>query len=130
MTKSHRWRALLITIALVTVLSSCVSSRPQQQFAMSFLPAPLPAPIEAEKPSSISLYEHSMPNLAQKTLPQIDWPTELDSRILKADQRFEAGKKLYQRGDLDAARQEFNRAIDLLLTAPENIPNRQRLERK
>lgn len=131
MTKSHRWCAILTTIALVSVLCSCVSSRPQQQFAMSFLPAPLPAPVEAEKPSPNSmLYEHSMPNLAQKTLPQIDWPTELDSRIVKADRRFEAGKKLYQRGDLDGARQEFNRAIDLLLTAPENVPNRQKLEHK
>lgn len=131
MTQSHRWFAVLITVVLGSVLCSCVSSRPQQQFAMSFLPAPLPVAIEAEQPSQISdLYQHSMPNLALKTLPQIDWPTEVDSRIVRADRRFDAGKKLYQRGDLDGARREFNLAIDALLSAPENVPNRQKLERK
>ncbi len=99
---------------------------------MSFLPAPLPAAVETEPPppAPSGLYSHSMPNLAQRTLPNIEWPTEADSRILKADQRLEAGKKLYQAGDLDGARREFNRAVDTILTAPENIPNRQKLERK
>jgi len=95
MTQSHRWCAVLITIVLASVFCSCVSSRPQQQFAMSFLPAPLPVAIEAEQPSPISnLYQHSMPNLAQTTLPQIDWPTEVDSRIVRADRHFDAGKKI------------------------------------
>jgi len=99
---------------------------------MSFLPAALPAPVESEETSAPppSLYIDSTPNLVQKTLPQIDWPTEVDSRILRADQHFEAAKKLYQRGDLDEARREFNRAIDSLLTVPDNVPNSQKLERK
>jgi membrane-bound lytic murein transglycosylase D len=71
-----------------------------------------------------------MPNLAQRTLPQVDWPSETESRILRADQSFEKGKKLYQRGDYDAARAEFNHALDILLTASENLPNRQKIDRK
>ncbi len=128
----HRTHTVLVTIATASVLSSCAASRSQQQFAMSFLPAPLPVAAEAAPPPPppSGLYSHSMPNLAQRTLPNIEWPTETDSRILKADQRLEAGKKLYQSGDLDGARREFNRAVDTLLTAPENIPNRQKLERK
>lgn len=130
MTPSHRKYGVLLTIVLVTVLCSCASSRPQQ-FAMSFLPAALPAPVESEPPPLPSgLYANSMPNLVETSLPKIDWPTEADSRIIKADQFFDAGKKLYQAGDPDKARQEFNRAIDVLLTAPDNIPNRQKLERK
>ena len=120
MTQSHRWFSVLATIAIVSILCSCVSSRPQQQFAMSFLPAPLPAPPSADEPTLPSgLYEHSMPNLAQKTLSDIDWPGEVDSRILRAQQQFESGKKFYQRGDIAAARQQFDLAIDTLLTAPE-----------
>jgi len=131
MTQSHRWFSLLATIAIVSILCSCVSSRPQQQFAMSFLPAPLPAPAISDEPRLPSgLYEHSMPNLAQKTLSDIDWPGEVDSRILRAQQQFEAGKKFYQRGDNAAARKQFDLAIDTLLTAPENLPNRQKLERQ
>lgn len=131
MTQSHRWFSVLATTAIVSILCSCVSSRPQQQFAMSFLPAPLPAPPSADEPTLPSgLYEHSMPNLAQKTLSDIDWPGEVDSRILRAQQQFESGKKFYQRGDIAAARQQFDLAIDTLLTAPENLPNRQKLERK
>jgi len=132
MTKSHRLYAVLITIVLGSVLSGCVATRTQQPFAMSFLPAPLPAAVESNESSAStsSFYASSMPNLAQTTLPQIDWPTEADSRILKAEQRFEAGKRLYQRGDREAARLEFNRAIDDLLTAPGNMANRQKLDRK
>lgn len=132
MTASHRCYRIGITILLVSSLSGCLARRPGQQFAMSFLPAAVPAPVETEETSTPppSLYLNSTPNLVQKTLPQIDWPTEVDSRILRADQRFEAAKKLYQRGDVDGARREFNRAIDLLLTVPENVPNSPKLERK
>src|SRR5258708_35275274 len=71
-----------------------------------------------------------MPNLVKKTLPAIDWPTEADSRMIRADQRFESGKKLLQAGDTAGARREFDRAIDVLLNAPENLSNRQKLERR
>ncbi|HLJ48582.1 MAG TPA: transglycosylase SLT domain-containing protein [Bryobacteraceae bacterium] len=71
-----------------------------------------------------------MPNLVQTTLPAIDWPTEVESRIVRANERFESGKREYQRGDLEAARRDFNRALDILLTAPDNLPNRQKLERR
>src|SRR5260370_10681164 len=129
MTPSHRLSLLLITIALVSVLCSCFSTPSQPHFVMSFLPAPLPVPVKAEPaPIPASLYADSTPNLVQKTLPAIDWPTEADSRIIRADQRFETGKKLLQAGDTAGARREFDRAVDILLNAPENLPNRQKLE--
>ena len=132
MTKSHRRFAIVITVLLGFALSSCLARHPEQQFAMSFLPAPLPAPVETAESSapSPSLYLSSMPNLAQRTLPQIDFPTEVDSRILRAEQRFEAAKKLYQHGDHEASRREFNSALDILLTIPDNVPNSPKLERK
>ena len=130
MTQSHRVYGVLLLIAIVTVLCSCAASRPQQ-FAMSFLPAPVPASVVSQQVSvSSGFYEHSMPKLAQKSLREIDWPGEVDSRILKAEQHFDAGKKLYQRGDSNAARVEFDDAVEILMSAPEDLPNRQRLERK
>jgi membrane-bound lytic murein transglycosylase D len=131
MTPSHRPRIALIAIALISVLCSCVSQHSQPQLMMSFLPAPIPVPLEPEpSPIPTGLYADSMPTLVRTTLPAIDWPTEVDSRIIRADQRFEAGKKLYQLGDIEGARREFNRAVDVLLTASESLPNRQRLEHR
>ncbi len=85
MTPSHRPSLVLITIALVSVLCSCFSTTSQPHFVMSFLPAPLPVPVKAEpSPIPAGLYADSMPNLVQKTLPAIDWPTEADSRMIRA----------------------------------------------
>jgi len=50
--------------------------------------------------------------------------------MVRAQDHFDAGKRLYQSGDMAGARQEFDRAMDLLLSAPENLPDRQRLERR
>src|SRR5258708_29774058 len=128
MTPSHRPSLVLVTFALSSVLCSCFSTQSQPHFVMSFLPAPLPVPVKAEpSPIPAGLYANSMPNLVQKTLPSIDWPTEADSRIIRADQRFEGGKKLLQAGDTAGARREFDRAIDVLLSAPENHSHRHKL---
>jgi len=131
MTASHRPRIVLITIAIVSVLCSCVSQHSQQQLMISFLPAPVPVPHEAgPSPVPTTLYAGSMPTLVQTTHPFIEWPTEVDSRIIRADERFEAGKKLYQLGNVEGARQEFNRSVDVLLNASADLPNRQRLEHR
>ena len=41
---------------------------------------------------------------------------------------MEAGKRLYQMNDAAAARREFDAALDVLLSAPEALPDRPRLE--
>lgn len=55
---------------------------------------------------------------------------EADSRIQSAEQHLNAGKSLYFKGDLDAARREFDLAVDALLNAPDNLPDHRRIERK
>ena len=57
-------------------------------------------------------------------------PTQSTLRVQRADERFKAGRELYQAGDVDAARQEFDRAVDILLGTPENIPDRAKVEKK
>ena len=134
MTKSHRsWTiAVFIVVPLALPLASCISSR-QQNFSFSFLPAtPLPAgPIEEDPPNiATNLYADETPNLVRRTLALPPRIPEVDTRIVQAEDRFEAGKKFYQQGDMQSARREFNSALDVLLSAPENLPDRQRLERK
>jgi membrane-bound lytic murein transglycosylase D len=64
--------------------------------------------------------------------PKPDEPhsTDADARIRSADQHLSAGRSLYFKGNLDAARREFDLAVDALLNAPDNLPDRRRIERK
>jgi membrane-bound lytic murein transglycosylase D len=134
MTGRHRSCLLLSSsvIVLALPLASCMSSK-SQAFKLSFLPA-TPAPPEStfEEPPHIpsNLYSNETPNLVQQVLAAPPRAAEADSRIFKAEGHFETGRKLYQQGDLSGARHEFDAAIDILLSAPENMPDRQRLERR
>ena len=57
-------------------------------------------------------------------------PDPLDAYARKSDEHFVAGKRLYEAGDPAGARREFDLAMDALLSAPADIQDRQRLERK
>ncbi len=55
---------------------------------------------------------------------------ETDSRLARADARFNSGRQAYFRGDLDSARKEFDAAVDTLLAAPDSVPDHARIERR
>ena len=46
--------------------------------------------------------------------------TRSDTLLQSADWHYQAGRKLYQSGDEAGARREFDRAVDMLLSAPED----------
>jgi membrane-bound lytic murein transglycosylase D len=134
MTGSQRSRIFLssLLILLALPLASCVSGK-SQAFRLSFLPS-TPAPVESsfEEPPTIasSLYSSETPKLVQQVLATPPRTFEADNRIFKAEGHFDAGRKLYQQGDITGARHEFDAAMDVLLSAPESMPDRQRLERR
>src|SRR6202049_636716 len=134
MTRRHRSWVLIAAclILLVFPLASCMSSK-AQAFKLSFLPStPVPVEPSFEEPPQIAsnLYSNEQPDVVQRALATPPRTPETDSRIFRAEGHFEAGRKLYQQGDIAAARREFDAAMDVLLSAPENIPDRQRLERR
>jgi membrane-bound lytic murein transglycosylase D len=55
---------------------------------------------------------------------------ETDEWLRRADMHLSSGRTLYFQGDLTAARREFDAAIDVLLAAPEALPDHQRVERR
>jgi membrane-bound lytic murein transglycosylase D len=116
---------------LVACLATGCAAKQQQSFKLSFLPS-TPALVELtfEAPPQVAtgFYSSESPDLVQRALAAATRPTEVDSRIAKAREHLEAGKRAYQLDDLDAARREFDAALDVLLSAPESLPNRQRLE--
>ena len=52
--------------------------------------------------------------------------SEADERMARSERHFNAGRQLYFQGSLAGARQEFDSAVDALLNAPENLPDRRR----
>jgi membrane-bound lytic murein transglycosylase D len=56
--------------------------------------------------------------------------TEADDILARADKHFHTGRQLYFDGDLTAARREFDAAVEVLLSAPDSLPDRDRIERR
>ncbi len=77
---------------------------------------------------TLDLYGNEAPNLAS-SLPSISRPSDVDFLIKKADDRLAAGKRAVQEGRMEDARREFDRVLEVLLTAPDKLPDRARLER-
>src|SRR5579884_2302670 len=136
MTQSHRYTGAILSLPLFFLAASgCAPSR--VQFRTSFLPPAPPAVDDAEivvtsEPRlDPGLYLREAPDIIQASVTLVPpRPPESEFRIREAEERFEAGKKAYQQGDMALARREFNRAVDILLSAPDNLPDRGRLERR
>ncbi len=131
MSLSHRTPALVAGLSILTALltSSCASRQPA--FKLSFLPS-TPALVEPtfEAPPQFktNFYSSDSPDLVQRALASASRPQEVDSRIAQARAHLEAGKRFYQAGDMANARREFDAALDVLLSAPDSVPDRSRLE--
>lgn len=113
-----------LCLCFVTALGGSVGCAPTRtgQLGMMFLPptppasptsSPAPEPVEAVP----ALYAKASPNLLAAIKPVAYIPPALDRRVERAEERFQSGKRLYQQGDLDGARREFDKAVDLLLMA-------------
>ncbi len=131
MTLRHRASALIagFTFLLALLTASCATK--QQAFRLSFLPS-TPAPIEpsfeAPPQFATNFYASDSPDLVQRALASASRQSEVDSRVAKAREHLEAGKRFYQLDDAEGARREFDAALDVLLSAPDTLPDRPRLE--
>jgi len=118
----------------VFFLASCGTTTSPQRFRTFFLP-PAPAPAAAEEaipeapPLVAGFYANEVPSLGA-SLPFIAKPTDAEFLIKRAEDRYAAGKRAIQEGHVADARREFNRAIEILLTAPEDMPERTRVEQR
>jgi len=120
--------------ATVFLLSSCAASHPAAGYRQFFLPpqrAQLAEPVQQAfaDPPRLDLYANEYPTLKAGPAP-IPRPSDTEFLIQRANDRFAAGRRALQQGRPDEARQEFNRAIEALLNAPENLPDRPALERR
>ena len=124
------------TFGLALVSAACGVNQPTR-FQMSFLPA---AP-RIDGPNAVSLppAPDVKPNISVRDVPAIlvthqtplDRPTKGDALVQQAGQRFQQGRRMYRTNNRDAARKEFDAAIDLMLEASEDPPaDHQEYERR
>ena len=125
--------ACILTGAVIA-LSSCATTAPPQQFRTFFVPparagAALGDPALIEPPNVTLAYANEAPIVTSSSLPSFSRPSDVDFLIKKADDRFAAGKRAFQEGRTADSRADFDRVLDVLVTAPENLQDRARLER-
>ena len=128
---TYLWPLLLVAFVLLG-LPGCA---PPQTTGLRTPLAPVPSastePTLANLPAVVvPLYIHEMPAVlteATQPLPQL---SSVGPLLRRANARFEAGKRMYRAGQVDAARREFDRAVEALLAGPQTGPDGEALDRK
>jgi len=123
-----------ILVGAAIALSSCASTAPPKQFRTFFVPptragAPQGDRVLIEPPNVTLAYANEAPLVTSSSLPSLSRPSDVDFLIKKADDRFASGKRAYQEGRIADSRADFDRVLEVLLTAPDNLADRARLER-
>jgi membrane-bound lytic murein transglycosylase D len=136
MTVKSRFLLTASAVLMTGALAGCTAAR-KQPFQMSFLPPATARAIsrgqitEAPPEIAASAYFHrETPRILNLSLETPPRSAQIEARLRRAEELFQAGKRLLSQGEIDAARQEFDRAIDLLLDTSEAAPDRQQAERK
>ena len=101
----------------------------QGRFQMSFLP-PAPRATESSNeelppapPIESNVYLRDVPSFIHSASASLPKKNNADALVMRADQAFQRGKKLYQSNDIPDARREFDSAIDSLLEASAENPS-------
>ncbi|HWZ31629.1 MAG TPA: lytic transglycosylase domain-containing protein [Bryobacteraceae bacterium] len=121
----------------IVFLASCATTSRPQQFRTFFLPPqnhlaastaadPVPDPPQLHS----DLYANEVPAITTSIPDVLPRPSDTDFILKRAEDRLTAGRLAYQSGQIAEARREFNRALEVLLTAPENTPDRSRIEHR
>jgi len=120
----------------VALLTSCATTSQPQQFRTFFVPPQSPPAAASNNDAvpdpprlGVDLYGGELPSITA-VVPDIPKPSDADFLLKKAEDRFTAGKLAFQLGHFEEARKEFNQAVEVLLAAPENVPDRARIERR
>lgn len=144
MTQSPNPRKAIIVLLPILGLVGCTATTRPEAFRSSFLP-PAPktttttqqmntAPVRFQEAVEAPVLlgataPKEVPNFL-KYEPRIPVRERPDSRMRRAEEAFEKGKRAYLEGDFLSARVQFDSAVDILLSSPESSPNRAELIRR
>jgi membrane-bound lytic murein transglycosylase D len=114
---------LLVVVTAILLAAGCQTTRPTATYLLS----PHAAAPTAAAPADPAPEPEPQPTTADITIPKQD-PTEL--LISQAEKEYAAGQANYKAGHLEAAKANFDRAFDLLLSSNQDLRNDERLERE
>jgi len=105
--------------------TGCLPTRPSR-FSNPFLPPeprPVGTPFVAPDPPELQPAEPKVHlRLPPRLIPgHSEFQNRATALVRGAEWHFQAGEKSYQEGDENGARREFDRAVDILLSAPEGL---------
>ena len=134
-TSSTVWSVRACLLGAAVVLTSCATTTPSPRQFQNFYvpPRPVATELQAIDPPDVAsgglvsaLYANELPGISN--LPSIPRPSDAEFLIKRADDYFAAGKRSFQSGNMDIARRDFDRSLEVLLSAPENVIGRSKLE--
>lgn len=118
----------LFLAGAVAASTGCGISQ-QSRFQMSFLPtAPHAAgstddSLPPAPPVEPNPYLPGVPSFILSANASLPKKNNADALVMRAEQAFQRGKKLYQANDISSARREFDNAIDSLFDASAENPS-------
>jgi membrane-bound lytic murein transglycosylase D len=120
-------RLVLLGVSTGTLLLSSCAKAP----ARAAKPAPqalAPPTQQVEKPRpAASPASAPEPQVSQPEPVQTD---QVPAMIAEAEKAYESGQANYKAGHLDAAKQDFNRAVDILMQGPVGVKSDDRLQQE
>ncbi len=115
----HRYWSFAIAGALTLTLSSCKTTETRQVAA-----AP---PAQATAPTLTAASPAPAPNIQEQSQSKVD---PVEAVIAKAETEYQAGVANYNAGHLDAAKNNFDSAFDLLLQSGLDVHGDDRLQQE
>ena len=115
----HRYWSLPIAGALTLSLLSCKTEETKQTAAVP--------PRQAMAPELTAAPPPPPPKIQEPVLPRID---PVEALIAKVEKEYQAGLANYNAGHLDAAKDNFDRAFDLLLRSGHDVRGNDRLQQE
>jgi len=109
-------RSTVVIASIATVLSACATARPP-------VATPPPAPVPA--PAPLPVIVTPTPTPKPEPIVMLD---PISEAIARAEAEFQAGRAEFDRQHLVAAREHFDRAIDILLREPGGTQSDPRLQ--
>jgi membrane-bound lytic murein transglycosylase D len=116
--KSHLWLSLLLALTFGVLSCETAEKKP----ASVVPPAPAMAPSLKPAPAA-----DAAPKFEERVAAR---PDPVDELVARVETEFQAGQANYSAGHLDAAKHNFDTAVDILLQGPMDVRSDERLQRE
>jgi len=117
-----KYSLLAALLCATLVLASCETAEQKRAAVAPPMRATAPTLTPDSRPASAA-----KPTIQEKLLPKID---PVEQLVAQVDREYQAGMANYSAGHLEAAKENFDRAFNILLESPLDVRNEARLERE